>query len=235
MGAKPLRLAVLLRGTALLLLVLYGGVGRAGGQVYSRVTAKDSELCAVCRTELTSEDPALIVRGRRTPLCQAHVETFLNNLERSFSSRQPRGALFQEDLSAPPGTAQGGISRGWFLFGLLVLSSLIFGGLSGYRALSMGLPPLAPFFVGFFLNLPGFLYVVSRPAGTGPRPGAPGPGQGSGNGGSRGLSRLRGGQPPHRPAVPGVREGTAPLATIRGDASLRRPGNESPGNCRQWH
>ncbi len=165
MGAKPLRLAVLLRGTALLLLVLYGGVGRAGGQVYSRVTAKNSELCAVCRTELTSEDVALIVRGRRTPLCQAHVETFLNNLERSFSSRQPRGALFQEDLSAPPGTAQGGISRGWFLFGLLVLSSLIFGGLSGYRALSMGLPPLAPFFVGFFLNLPGFLYVVTRPAG----------------------------------------------------------------------
>ena len=167
MGAKPLRLAVLLRGTALLLLVLYGGAGRAGGQVYSRVTAKNSELCAVCRTELTSEDPALIVRGRRTPLCQAHVETFLNNLERSFSSRQPRGALFQEDLSAPPGTAQGGISRGWFLFGLLVLSSLIFGGLSGYRALSMGLPPLAPFFIGFFLNLPGFLYVVSRPAGQG--------------------------------------------------------------------
>lgn len=168
MSAKPLRLAVVLRGIALLLLlVLYGGVGRVGGQVYSRVPAKDTELCTVCGAKLTSEDVALIVRGRRTPLRQAHVETFLNNLERSFSSRQPRSALFQEDLSAPPGTAQGGISQGWFLFGLLVLSSLIFGGLSGYRALSTGLPPLAPFFIGFFLNLPGFLYVVSRPAGRG--------------------------------------------------------------------
>ena len=167
MCAKPQRLAVLLRGAALLLLVLYGGVGRVGGQSYSRVPAKNSESCTVCGVELTSDDAALIVRGRRIPLCQAHVETFLNNLERSFSSRQPRSALFQEDLSAPPGTAQGGISRGWFLFGLLVLSSLIFGGLSGYRALSMGLPPLAPFFIGFFLNLPGFLYVISRPAGQG--------------------------------------------------------------------
>ena len=167
MSAKPLRLAAVLQGTALLLLVLFGGAGRAGGQTYSRVPAKDTELCTVCGTELTSEDVALIVRGRRIPLRQAHVETFLNNLERSFSSRQPRSALFQEDVSAPPGTAQGGISQGWFLFGLLVLSSLILGGLSGYRALSMGLPPLAPFFIGFFLNLPGFLYVISRPAGQG--------------------------------------------------------------------
>lgn len=168
MCAKPLRLAVVVRGTALLLfLVFFGSVGRVGGQVYSRVPAKYSDLCTVCGATLTSEDVTLIVRGRRNPLCQAHVETFLNNLERSFSSRQPKGALFQEDLAAPPGTAQGGISRGWFLFGLLVLSALIFGGLSGYRALSVGLPPLAPFFIGFFLNLPGFLYVISRPAGQG--------------------------------------------------------------------
>ena len=163
MGAKPLRLAVVFRGTALLLfLVLFGGVGRVGGQTYSRVPAKNSELCTVCGKALTSDDVTLIVRGRRTPLCRAHVETFLNNLERSFYSKQPRGALFQEDMAAPPGTAQGGISQGWFLFGLLVLSGLIFGGLSGYRALSIGLPPLAPFFIGFFLNLPGFLYVISR-------------------------------------------------------------------------
>lgn len=168
MCAKPLRLAVLLRGTALLqLLLLFGGVDRVGGQTYSRVPAENSDSCTVCRAKLTSEDVTLIVRGRRNPLCQAHLETFLSDLERSFSSRQPRSALFQEDLSAPPGTAQGGISRGWFLFGLLVLSSLVFGGLSGYRALSMGLPPLAPFFIGFFLNLPGFLYVISRPAGQG--------------------------------------------------------------------
>ena len=165
MCAKPLRLAVVLRGTALLLLlVLLGGVGRIGGQTYSRVPAKNSELCTVCGAELTSEDVALIVRGRRIPLCQADVETFLSNQERYFSNRQPKSALFQEDLSAAQGTAQGGISQGWFLFGLLVLSALIFGGLSGYRALSMGLPPLAPFFIGFFLNLPGYLYVISRPA-----------------------------------------------------------------------
>ena len=165
MSAKPQPLANTLQGTALLLLlVLFGGVGRIEGQVYSRVPARDSELCTRCGAALTSEDVALIVRGRRISLCQADVGPFLKNLERIFSSKQPKGALFQEDFSAPPGTAQGGISQGWFFFGLLVLSSLFFGGLSGYRALSMGLPPLAPFFIGFFLNLPGFLYVICRRA-----------------------------------------------------------------------
>ena len=166
MSAKPLRLTIVLRGTALLLLlVLFGGVGRVSGQIYSRVPARNSEFCTLCGVRLTSEDVALIVRGRRIPLCQPEVETFLNDPERHFSNRQPKSALFQEDLSAAQGTAQGGISQGWFLFGLLVLSALIFAGLSGYRALSMGLPPLAPFFIGFFLNLPGYLYVISRPAG----------------------------------------------------------------------
>ncbi len=168
MSAKLLRLAIVLQVAAFLLLpLLFGSDGPTGRQRYSRVPAKSSEICSLCGVRLTSDDVALIVRGRRIPLCQADVETFLSNPERYFSNRQPRGALFQEDLSAAPGTAQGGISQGWFLFGLLVLSALIFGGLSGYRALSMGLPPLAPFFIGFFLNLPGYLYVFSRPAGQG--------------------------------------------------------------------
>ena len=165
MCAKPLRLAIVLQVAAFLLLpTLFGSDGPAGRQRYSRVPAKNSENCSLCGVRLTSDDVALIVRGRRVPLCLAHVETFLSNQERYFSNRQPKSALFQEDLSAAQGTAQGGISQGWFLFGLLVLSALIFGGLSGYRALSMGLPPLAPFFIGFFLNLPGYLYVISRPA-----------------------------------------------------------------------
>ena len=166
MSAKPLRWAIVPRGTALLLLlVLFGGVGRVSGQIYSRVPARNSEFCTLCGIRLTSEDVALIVRGRRIPLCQPEVETFLNDQERHFSNKRPKGALFQEEMSAPPGTVQAGISQGWFLFGLLVLSALVFGGLSGYRALSKDLSPLAPFFIGFFLNLPGFLYVISRPAG----------------------------------------------------------------------
>lgn len=166
MSAKLLRLSIALQGQAfLLLLLLFGGIGRVDGQIYPQAPSKNSEFCTLCGIQLSSESVALVVRGRRVPLCQAEVETFLNNQERYFSGSQPKSALFQEDFSAPAGTAQGGIGHGWFLFGLLVLSSLIFGGLSGYRALSMSLPPLKSFFIGFFLNLLGFLYIISRPAG----------------------------------------------------------------------
>ncbi len=172
MTVNPRRLAKAMRIQGLAFLVIFGMASQAPGnqEPYPRVPAKISEFCTVCRVPLTAEDIALIVRGRRIPLCRAEVETFLSNREKLFSSKQPKSALFQEELSAPPGTAQGGISWGWFLFGLVVLSSLVFGGLSGYRALSRGLPPLVPFFIGFFLNVLGYLYIISRPANREGRP-----------------------------------------------------------------
>jgi hypothetical protein len=90
------------------------------------------------------------------------VDTFLADEERYFAAKQPRAALFQEELAAPVGVAQGGISWGWFLFGLYVLLSLVFAGLSGYRAVSRGLQPIPCFFVGFFFNAFGYFYVLTR-------------------------------------------------------------------------
>jgi hypothetical protein len=60
--------------------------------------------------------------------------------------------------------ALGGISFGWFLFGLYVLVALVFGGMSGYTAVSKGLKPIPHFFIGFFLSAFGYLYVLMRPA-----------------------------------------------------------------------
>ena len=155
-----------MRIQGLVLLVMLGTANWAIGyqQTYPRVHARTSDFCTMGRASLTVEDVALMVRVRRIPLGQSDVENFMSDQEKYFSSKQSRSALFQEHLAAPPGTAQGGISQGWFFFGLLVLSSLVFGGLSAYLALSKGLSPLAPFFTGFFLNVLGFLYVVSRPA-----------------------------------------------------------------------
>ncbi|RMF66990.1 MAG: zinc ribbon domain-containing protein [Calditrichaeota bacterium] len=113
---------------------------------------------------LTEDDLVLIVRGRRVPLNRAMVDSFLNNQEKYFSKLQPKGALVQENLDAPRGTAQGGISLGWFLFGLYVVVALFFSGMSGYVAVTKGLPPIPHFFIGFFFSLFGFMYVVTRPA-----------------------------------------------------------------------
>lgn len=131
---------------------------------YKTVSPKKNERCIVCGVKLTEDDLALIVRGRRVPLNRTMVDSFLNNKEKYFSELQPKSALFQENLEAKEGTAQSGIELGWFLFGVYVLTALIFGGLSSYSAVSKGLPAIPNFFLGLVLHVAGFLYVLTRPA-----------------------------------------------------------------------
>jgi hypothetical protein len=77
---------------------------------------------------------------------------------------QPKAALFQRES----GTSQSDMSSGWFVFGLYVLIALIFSGLSGYTAVGKGLNPLPYFFMGFFLNVFGYLYVLTRRSAVAP-------------------------------------------------------------------
>jgi hypothetical protein len=131
---------------------------------YSTAVPKSGERCIICGMSLTEDDLVLIVRGRRVPLKSVMVDSFLGNQEKYFAKLQPKSALFQENLEAPPGVAQGGISSGWFLFGLYILVALIFSGMSGYTAVSKGLNPIPHFFIGFFFSAFGYLYVLRRPA-----------------------------------------------------------------------
>ena len=122
------------------------------------------EYCTVCGAPLTEKDVALIIKGRRFPLDKTMVDAFMRRKEEYFSAKQMKGALFQEELTAPAGVAQSGISLTYFLVGLYILAALIFGGLSGYAAVSKGLQPIPSFFVGFFLSILGYLYVLTRPS-----------------------------------------------------------------------
>ncbi|MFQ6114456.1 MAG: hypothetical protein ACE5NG_10295 [bacterium] len=131
---------------------------------YRKVVLKPGERCIICGVLLTGDDLVLIVRGRRVPLNHAMVDSFIRNQEKYFARLQPKSALFQENLEAPVGVAQAGISAGWFLFGLYVLAALIFGGLSGYTAVSKGLKPIPYFFIGLVFSAFGYLYVLARPA-----------------------------------------------------------------------
>jgi hypothetical protein len=130
---------------------------------YRIVPAVKGECCIVCGVALSKEDIALIVRGRRVPLSKGMVRVFLENPEKYFSRMQPKGALFQEDLSAPAGAAQAGITWGWFLLGLYILTALLCGGFSGYSAISKGLSAIPFFFLGFFLSVFGLIYTLTRP------------------------------------------------------------------------
>lgn len=131
---------------------------------YRAVPAKPGEQCIVCGGALSEKDVALIVRGRRVPLDRMDVDEFLKNEARYFAALQPQGALFAEAREAAEGTALGGVSSGWFVFGVYILLGLIFGGLSSYAAVAKGLAPLPHFFIGFALSIFGYLYTLSRPS-----------------------------------------------------------------------
>jgi len=131
---------------------------------YPTVAAEPGELCTVCGMPVSSSDIVIILKGRRMPVMKDMAAAVLKNPEAYFKNKQARGALFQEDFQAPPGAAQAGVSLGWFLAGLYVLSALIFGGLSGVAAVAKGLPPISSFFAGFCLSVVGYLYVLTRPS-----------------------------------------------------------------------
>lgn len=151
---------------ALCLLALPLGAQENAPQTpYQSVRPKLGDYCTVGNVPLdTLQDVALIVRGRRVPLHRTMVDSFMRTQEKYFSQQQPKGALFQEELSAAKGAALAGVTSGWFLFGLYVLVALVFAGVSGYTAVSKGLPPIPNFFIGFFLSALGYLYVLTRPA-----------------------------------------------------------------------
>jgi hypothetical protein len=128
---------------------------------YAVVPARVGEYCTVCGSPLTEDDVALIVKGRRFPVDKSMVDVFLKNPQAYFRTKQIRGALFQEELQAA-GATQSALTGGWFLFGLYILTGLVCAGLSGYVAVSKGLPAIPHFFAGFFLSVFGLLYVLTR-------------------------------------------------------------------------
>ena len=161
------------RATMLLVLTLIPGVLSFGETLpqsqYPTVAAKAGEICTVCGMPVSSSDVAIILKGRRMPVMKEMAETVLRNPEVYFRDKQAKGALFQEDFPGPTGAVSSGVSLGWFLAGLYVLSALIFAGLSGNAAVARGLPPISSFFFGLGLSLFGYLYVLTRRSGKASR------------------------------------------------------------------
>jgi hypothetical protein len=153
----------------LLVLILIPGFLVAGETLpqrpYPIVAAKAGEICIVCGMPVSSGDIAIVLKGRRMPVMKDMAETVRRNPEVYFRDKQAKGALFQEEFQGSPGAVSRGVSLGWFLAGLYVLSALIFGGLSGNAAVTRGLPPISSFFLGLGLGLFGYLYVLTRRSG----------------------------------------------------------------------
>lgn len=128
---------------------------------YRVLEPRAGETCIVCDKAIGPKDRVYEFEGQRVPVHLGACDiAFLRNPGHYLARLKPRGAF----LSAEPNLAPH-IGWGWFAFGIYVLLGLVFGAFCAYRAVNHALKPWPWFLAGFFLNLFGFLALVTRPAG----------------------------------------------------------------------
>jgi len=135
----------------------------SGGETarYRVLEPRAGEICIVCDKAIGPKDRVYEFEGQRVPVHVGACDTaFLRNPGHYLGRLKPRGAF----LSAEPNLAPH-VGWGWFAFGIYVLLGLVFGAFCAYRAVNHALKPWPWFLAGFFLNLFGFLALVTRPAG----------------------------------------------------------------------
>ena len=128
---------------------------------YAVVEPRAGETCIVCDKTVGAEDRVYEVEGQRVPVHTGACDDAFRRAPGHFLARlKPRGAFLGAEPNLGPN-----FSLGWFAFGIYVLLGLVFGAFCAYRAVNHALRPLPWFLAGFFLNVFGFLALVTRPAG----------------------------------------------------------------------
>lgn len=127
---------------------------------YPTVEVRPGDHCLVSGHPLGPNDVCLLINGRRVPLKKEAVDIFLKNPEKYFSKLQPKSALFTEEMGESKS-----LSLGWFIFGIYVLVGLIFAALTSHTSVAKGLSPIPWFFAGLFLNVFGYLAILTKKPG----------------------------------------------------------------------
>jgi hypothetical protein len=131
----------------------------AGKQLGVRVKQKVGEVCLIDGKPLRPTDPVYLIAGGyrialHWPDC---YRLFIRSPGKWLRSLAPGGGAF---LGAEAGSS--GPSWVWIGLGFYVLAGLVFAAVCAQRALVTGYSPAAGFALGFFLNLPGYLFLASR-------------------------------------------------------------------------
>ena len=122
------------------------------------VAPRADDFCIVCKRPLGREGVVHLVDGQRVPLHFAVCyERFAKAPRMFLSTLQPHGAFLGVD------GGQQNLSFAWFLGGLYVLLGLIFAALCAHRALQSGRNPAGWFAAGMFLNVLGYVLLLTRP------------------------------------------------------------------------
>ena len=115
----------------------------------------------MCDKTVGATDRVYEVEGQRVPVHMGACDNAFRRAPEHFLARlKPRGAFLGAEPNLGPN-----VSLGWFAFGIYVLLGLVFGAFCAYRAVNHALRPWPWFLAGFFLNVFGFLALVTRPAG----------------------------------------------------------------------
>jgi hypothetical protein len=128
------------------------------GQV-ERTPPRPGDNCIVCNRPLEAIDMAYEVRGQRVPVhVQGCDEALRAHPQKYLALLNPLGGAFLGTDTQQPRP-----SKVWLIAGLYVLLGLIFGAICAHRSLHTGYSPAWGFLLGFLLNLPGYIYVLTRP------------------------------------------------------------------------
>ncbi len=159
-------------GLALFLALPHALLGQELGReitAYAVVEPRAGETCIVCEKAIGATDRVYEVEGQRVAVhAGACDNAFTREPGRYLARLKPRGAFLGAEPNLGPN-----ISWRWFAFGIYVFLGLVFGALCAYRAVNRALKPWPWFLAGFFLNLFGFLALVTRPAGDSSMAGLP--------------------------------------------------------------
>jgi len=151
-------------GLALILAASHSLLGQEPGReitTYPVVEPRAGETCVVCDKAVAATDRVYEVEGQRVPVHMGACDHAFRRAPEHFLARlKPRGAFLGAEPNLGPN-----FSLGWFAFGIYVLLGLVFGAFCAYRAVNHSLKPWPWFLAGFFLNVFGFLALVTRPAG----------------------------------------------------------------------
>ncbi len=131
----------------------------------TKSAARPGETCIVCGDSVGADDDAYLMDGQRVAVHKQCCEAKLaENSAKYLGHLRPHGSQFMDTMTPSDGTRPRWV---WLAIGLYVLSGFVFAALSAYRALNRAIDPLPWFFAGLFLNVFGYLFLLTRPSSIG--------------------------------------------------------------------
>ncbi|MCP5113322.1 MAG: hypothetical protein GY953_21020 [bacterium] len=129
----------------------------AAEELSERLPVHDSETCVVCSREVAASGAAYLVGGQRIAVCQQCQPAFEAAPGAHIARLRPNSMIFGAQT-------QSYLDDAWIWLGILILTGILFGGLSAHLAVRKGRPPLKSFLLGFFFSVPAYAFLLLKPA-----------------------------------------------------------------------